>query len=497
MTHGPEKSDLSIVAMKLTNKTGQPEAESVERRERAEGNTEGPHMRRTQSRESVSQGLDRVRKAAQQRKKERFTALLHYVTVDRLTEAFSSLKREAAPGVDGATWQSYKQDLEINLMKLHEQVHRGTYRALPSRRRYIPKPDGRQRPLGIAALEDKIVQRAVVQVLNAIYEEDFLGFSYGFRPGRGQHDALDALAVGITSTKVNWILDADISGFFDSVSHEWLIRFVEHRVGDNRILRLIRKWLKAGVMDDGNLVPTEVGTPQGAVASPLLANVYLHYAFDLWADQWRKKYAKGQVIVVRYADDIVMGFQHEREAKRFMADMRQRLEKFALSLHPEKTRLIEFGRFAAKDRESRGLGKPETFNFLGFTHICSRSRRGAFQLKRQTRRDRMRARLRAIKEELKWRMHDPILIQGKWLGQVVRGYFAYHAVPTNSRCLGAFRHYAVDLWRRSLMQRSQRDRTTWNRIAKLAAEFLPLPRILHPWPSVRFAVKHPRWEPGA
>jgi len=497
MMHGPEKSDLSTVAMKLTNKSGQPEAEPVERRERAEGNTEGQHMRRTQSRESVSQGLDRVREAAQQKKKERFTALLHYVTVDRLMDAFSCLKREAAPGVDGETWQSYKQDLEINLMRLHEQVHRGTYRALPSRRRYIPKPDGRQRPLGIAALEDKIVQRAVVQVLNAIYEEDFLGFSYGFRPGRGQHDALDALAVGITSTKVNWILDADISGFFDSVSHERLIRFVEHRVGDSRILRLIRKWLKAGVMDDGNLVPTEVGTPQGAVASPLLANIYLHYAFDLWADQWRKKYAKGQVIVVRYADDIVMGFQHEREAKRFMAEMRQRLEKFALSLHPEKTRLIEFGRFAAKDRQSRGLGKPETFNFLGFTHICSRSRRGAFQLKRQTRRDRMRARLRAIKEELKRRMHEPIPIQGKWLGQVVRGYFAYHAVPTNSKCLGAFRHYAVDLWRRSLMQRSQRDRTTWNRIAKLAAEFLPLPRILHPWPSVRFAVKHPRWEPGA
>jgi group II intron reverse transcriptase/maturase len=399
--------------MKLANKTGQPEAESVERREGAEGNTEGQHMRRTQSRESVSQGLDRVRKAAQLKKKERFTALFHSVTVNRLRDAFSSLKREAAPGVDGATWQSYKQN--------HEQVHRGTYRALPSRRRYIPKPDGRQRPLGIAALEDKIVQRAVVQVLNAIYEEDFLGFSYGFRPGRGQHDALDALAVGITTAKVNWIVDADIAGFFDAVSHEWLIRFVEHRVGDRRILRLIRKWLKAGVMEDGNLVPTEAGTPQGAVISPLLANIYLHYAFDLWADQWRKYHAKGQVIVVRYADDIVMGFQHEREAKRFMGDMRQRLEKFALSLHPEKTRLIEFGRFAARDRESRGMGKPETFNFLGFTHICSRSRRGVFQLKRQTRRDRMRARLRAIKEELRRRMHESIPLQGKWLGQVVRG----------------------------------------------------------------------------
>jgi RNA-directed DNA polymerase len=423
--------------------------------------------------------------------------LLHYVTVDRLTEAFSSLKRAAAPGVDGTTWQSYKQDLEINLRRLHAQVHQGTYRALPSRRRYIPKPDGRQRPLGIAALEDKIVQRAVAQVLNAIYEGDFLGFSYGFRPGRGQHDALDALAVGITSTKVNWIVDADIAGFFDAVSHEWLIRFLEHRVGDRRMIRLIRKWLKAGVMEEGAVLPTEAGTPQGAVISPLLANIYLHYAFDLWADQWRKKHAKGQVIVVRYADDIVMGFQHEREAKRFMVEMRHRLETFALALHPEKTRLIEFGRFAAKDRESRGLDKPETFNFLGFTHICSRSRRGVFQLKRQTRRDRMRARLRVIKEELRRRMHEPIPLQGRWLGQVVRGYFAYHAVPTNSRCVGAFRHYVVDLWRRSLARRSQRDHTTWNRMARLAAEFLPPPHILHPWPSVRFAVKHPRWEPGA
>jgi len=355
----------------------------------------------------VSQGLERVRGAAKQRKKERFTALLHHLTIDLLRAAYSWLKREAAPGVDGRTWQSYKQNLELNLAELHSRIHRGTYRALPSRRRYIPKPDGRQRPLGIAALEDKIVQRAVVEVLNAIYEEDFLGFSYGFRPGRGQHDALDALAVGITRTKVNWIVDADIAGFFDAVSHEWLIRFVEHRIGDRRINRLIRKWLKAGVMEEGDLVSTERGTPQGAVASPLLANIYLHYVFDLWADRWRKRHARGQVIIVRYADDIVMGFGHEGEARRFVADMRQRMEKFALSLHPEKTRLIEFGRYAAERRVRRGLGKPETFNFLGFTHICGRSRSGVFQLKRQTRRDRMRARLRALKEELQRRMHEP------------------------------------------------------------------------------------------
>jgi len=497
MTHGLEKSDLSIVAMRPTNKTESSEAESTERRERAKGNAGGQRIRRTQSRESMSQGLDRVRKVAQQKKKEQFTALLHHLTIECLTDAFSSLKREAAPGVDGATWQSYKQNLETNLTRLHGQVHRGTYRAIPSRRRYIPKPDGRQRPLGIAALEDKIVQRAVVQVLNAIYEEDFLGFSYGFRPGRGQHDALDALAVGITSMKVNWIVDADIAGFFDAVNHEWLIRFVEHRIGDGRILRLIRKWLKAGVMEDGKFVPTEAGTPQGAVISPLLANIYLHHAFDLWADQWRKRHASGQVIVVRYADDMVVGFQRQRDAQRFVVDMRERLAKFALSLHPEKTRLIEFGRFAAQDRQSRGLSKPETFNFLGFTHICSRSHRGAFQLKRQTRRDRMRARLRAIKDELTRRRHEPIPIQGKWLGQVVRGYFAYHAVPTNSKCLGAFRHYVVDLWRRTLVKRSQRDHTTWKRMSALAAEFLPPPHIRHPWPSVRFTVKHPRWEPGA
>jgi len=497
MMHGREKSDLFKVAMKPTNKPGQPGAESVERRKGAEGNMVEPHMRRTPSRESVSSGLDRVRQAAKARKKERFTALLHHVNVELLKDAYSWLKRDAAPGVDGLTWKEYEQNLEANVVDLHARVHRGSYRALPSKRRYIAKTDGRQRPLGIAALEDKIVQRALVEVLNAIYEEDFLGFSYGFRPGRSQHDCLDALAVGITLTKVNWILDADIRSFFDSVSHKWLIRFVEHRVGDPRVIRLIRKWLRAGVMEDGVVKPTEVGTPQGAVASPLLANIYLHYVFDLWANRWRVHHARGQVIIVRYADDIVVGFEHEAEAKRFRVDLQQRMEKFALSLHPEKTRLIEFGRFAARDRARRGLGKPETFNFLGFTHISGRSRKGGFLLKRKSRRDRMRAKLREVKEALRRCMHDSIPEQGKWLAHVVRGYFNYHAVPTNAKSLVAFRHHVTDLWRRTLKRRGQKDRTTWDRMARLATDFLPAVRILHPWPQARFAVTHPRWEPGA
>jgi RNA-directed DNA polymerase len=495
--HGREKSDSAKVAMKPANKAGQPAAEWAERRVEAKGNTAESRTRRTPSRESVFQGLDRVRQTAKARQKERFTALLHHVSVDLLKDAYFWLKRNAAPGVDGVTWQDYAQDLEANIVDLHARIHRGAYRALPSRRKYIAKPDGRQRPLGIAALEDKIVQRALVEVLNAIYEEDFLGFSYGYRPERSQHDALDALATAITRMKVNWILDADVRSFFDSVSHDWLIRFVEHRVGDQRVIRLLRKWLKAGVMEDGAITPTEAGTPQGAVASPMLANVYLHYVFDLWAERWRQHHAHGNVIFVRYADDIVCGFEHEADAQRFCAELQQRMEKFALSLHPDKTRLIEFGRFAATNRARRGLGKPETFNFLGFTHICGRSRRGLFQLKRKSRRDRMRAKLRAIKEELRRRMHEPIPQQGQWLRQVVRGYFAYHAVPTNVASLSAFRNHVVDLWRRTLKRRSQKDHTTWDRLARLAADFLPAPRILHPWPDARFAVTHPRWEPNA
>lgn len=493
MMHGPEKSDSAIRAKKPANKAASAAAERVEQRAGTEGNTGQPRTQRTQCRASVSPGLDRVRLAARQRKKEKFTALLHHVTVDLLRQAFLALKRRAAPGVDGLTWQDYEAGLEGNLQDLHARVHSGAYRAQPVRRRFIPKPGSdKQRPLGIAALEDKIVQRALVAVLNAIYEEDFLGFSYGFRPGRGQHDALDALSVAICETPVNWILDADIRGFFDELSQEWLVRFLEHRIGDERVIRLVRKWLKAGVLEDGVWSVSEAGTPQGAVISPLLANIYLHYVFDLWALQWRRREASGNVIVVRYADDIVAGFEHEADARRFWDAMRTRFEQFSLELHGEKTRLLEFGRHAAVRRQKRGLGKPETFTFLGFTFICGKSRRGAFLLHRKTRGDRMRARLREIKEQLRSRMHDAIAEQGRWLRAVVSGFFAYHAVPTNSRALGAFRYHVTSLWLRTLRRRSQKDRLTWERMAKIAAEWLPAPRVLHPWPNQRFAVKHPR-----
>lgn len=497
MMNGLEKSDSAIRAKKPANKAGQPAAEWAEQRAGTEGNTGQPRTRRTQSRDSVSQGLDRVRNAARQRKKEKFTALLHHVTIDLLRDAFLALKRRAAPGVDGVTWQGYEAALEGNLQDLHARVQRGAYRALPVRRRFIPKDDGKQRPLGITALEDKIVQKAVVAVLNAIYEEDFLGCSYGFRPGRSQHDALDALAVGIDATRVNWILDADIRSYFDKIDQEWLIRFLEHRIGDERIIRLVRKWLKAGVLDEGVWSLSETGTPQGAVVSPLLANVFLHYVFDLWAAQWRRREATGNVIFVRYADDIVAGFESEADAKRFWDAMRTRFEQFSLELHGDKTRLLEFGRFAAAERKRRGLGKPETFTFLGFTHICGKSRRGAFQLQRKTRGDRMRAKLQEIKLQLRERMHDAIPAQGRWLKSVVTGHFAYYAVPTNTRALGAFRHHVTDLWRRSLRRRSQKDKMTWARVANIAAAWLPPPRTLHPWPDRRFAVKHPRWEPSA
>ena len=497
MMHAREKSDFAIVAEKPTNKAERSAAEPAEPRAKTKGKTHQQNTHRTQSRANVTQALERIRKAAKERKKEKFTALLHHISIDQLEVAFLELQEDAAAGVDGLTWRVYEADLKRKLEDLHSRLHRGAYRPLPSRRVYIPKPDGRQRPLAVAALEDKIVQRAAVAVLNAIYEEDFLGFSYGFRPGRSAHDAMDALVVGIESKKVNFILDADIRSFFDTVDQEWLIRFVEHRIGDRRAVRLIQKWLKAGVLEDGIVNVSDKGTGQGAVISPLLANIYLHYGLDLWAERWRRHQATGDMIIVRYADDFIVGFEHEGDARRFLDELRARLGKFALSLQPEKTRLIEFGRHAAENRKARGLGKPETFNFLGFTFICGKSRRGKFQVKRKSRRDRMQAKLQAIKQGLRQRMHQPIPVQGKWLRQVVTGYFNYHSVPTNASAIDAFRFHVTELWKRTLRRRSQKRVMTWERITRLANDWLPKPHILHPWPQARFAVTHPRWEPYA
>ena len=490
--HGAEESDSVIVAVKPTNKAEQSVAEPVEPRTETKGNADQQSTRRAQDRASVSQALERVRQAARQRKKERFTSLLHHVDPAMLRTAFYAMKRDAAPGVDGMTWETYEHDLDRRIETLHARVQAGTYRALPSRRSYIPKEDGSKRPLAIAALEDKIVQRAVATVLSAIHEEAFLGFSYGFRPNRSQHDALDALIVGISSKKVNYILDADIRSFFTEVSQQWVVRFLEHRIGDKRIIRLVQKWLRSGILEDGIVTIEEKGTGQGSVISPLLSNIYLHYVFDLWAERWRRREATGAMIMVRYADDTVVGFQHESDARRFRDAMRDRLREFSLSLHPEKTRLIEFGRFAAQDCKRRGRSKPETFKFLGFVLICDKSRRGDFRIRRKSRHDRMCAKLREIKEGLRHRMHRPIPETGKWLAQIVAGYFAYHAVPTNSPALSAFRYHVLVLWHRQLCRRSQRARMQWTRMTKLADEFLPPPRVLHPWPSVRFAVRHPR-----
>ena len=492
MTQGGRRSDPGIVAVKPANNAERSAAEPVEPRTGTKGNADQQSTRQAQDWESVSQALARIRQAAKLRKKERFTSLLHHVSVDLLRLSFFALKKDAAPGVDGLAWRDYETSLEGNLEDLHDRVHRGAYRALPSRRQYIPKADGRQRPIAICALEDKIVQRAVAMVLNAIYEEDFRGFSYGFRPKRSQHDALDALMVGITTTKVNWILEVDIRSFFDEVNRDWLGRFLEHRMADPRILRLIQKWLKAGVLENGVVTDSEKGTGQGTVISPLLANVYLHYSLDLWAEHWRRREATGDMIIVRYADDVVVGFEHESDARRFWDAMRERLQKFSLSLHPDKTRLVEFGRVAAANRNRRGLGKPETFAFLGFTLVCSKSRRGRFLLKRRSRRDRMKAKLKDVSSELRHRMHQSIPEQGNWLKQVVTGYFAYHAVPTNSAALVTFRDEIIARWRWVLHRRSQKSALTWTRMTKLADDWLPKPRILHPWPNQRFVVKHPR-----
>lgn len=482
----PEKSDGLIVPAKSPNEASLLAEEVMEGRGPAKGNTEGQNASRTQSRTDAHSALDRVREVAKKDKTKQFTALLHHVTVERLRAAYLALKRDAAAGVDGVTWNEYGQGLEARLQDLHGRVHRGSYRARPSRRVYIPKPNGCVRPLGIASLEDKIVQRAVVEVLNVIYEMDFLGFSYGFRPGRSQHQALDALATAVARKRVNWVLDADIRDFFNAIDHEWLVKFVEHRVADKRVVRLLQKWLAAGVLEDGAWSRSERGTPQGATVSPLLANVYLHYVLDLWVQQWRKRSARGEVIIVRYADDLVVGFQHLTDATKFRTELQQRLERFGLEVHPEKTRLLRFGPFAAQDRRTIGQGKPETFDFLGFTHICGKTRAGKFLLVRRTSKKRMRAKLKLIREDLLRNRHLPVDIQGQRLEARVRGYYAYHAVPTNMRRLSSFRTEILRAWRHALRRRGQRSRVPWERLSRLGRRWVPTPRVLHPYPWDRF-----------
>lgn len=492
LTHGGEESYCGVVPTKQPNKSERSPAEDVEGRPQTKENTQEPNLCRTPSRECGPTGLGRVREAARKDSQQKFTALLHHVSIDLLRESYDSLKKQAAPGVDGMTWEEYGEDLENRLADLHGRIHRGGYRAQASRRVWIPKGDGRQRPLGIAALEDKIVQYAVAAVLNQIWEEDFLGFSYGFRPGRSQHDALDALWVGIMRKKVNWIVDLDIRSFFDKIQHDWLEKFVEHRIGDKRIVRLIQKWLKAGVMEQGQWSETKEGSPQGAVISPTLANLYLHYVLDVWAEAWRKKVAHGDMITVRYADDAVSGFEHKHDAECFLKQLRERLQKFGLELHPDKTRLIEFGRFAAERRKKRGEGRPETFNFLGFTHICGTNHTtGNFALHRRTIGKRMAAKLKDIKAKLRVRMHRRAGGTVKWLQQVVRGYFQYHAVPGNLRRMATFRGEVARLWYRTLRRRSQRSRLTWERFQARLGSLLPKIQVLHPYPDVRFDAKYP------
>jgi len=454
---------------------------------------ENPPESPEQEVENLLSGLERVREAARKNSPERFTALLHHVTVDLLRKAYYKLNPKAAPGVDEGTWKEYGQGVEERLADLHERVHSGRYRAKPSKRIYLPKPDGKQRPIGIAAMEDKIVQQAVGWVLEQIYEEDFLGFSYGFRPGRSAHGALDAIWVAITQRKVNWVVDADVRSFFDNLNHGWMKKFLEHRIGDRRILRLIQKWLRAGVSEEGEWSETVVGTPQGAVISPLLANIYLHYVLDLWVQRWRKQEAKGEVIMVRYADDFILGFQYREEAERFLDALKARMQQFGLEIHSEKTRLIEFGRFAMANRERRGEGKPETFEFLGFTHIGALTRNGRFTVKRLSMAKRLRRKIQEVSGKLREIRHAPVPEQGHWLRQVIQGYFNYHAIPGNRRALDAFRTLLARAWFRSLRTRSQKARhLTWDRMQVVISRWLPKPRILHPYPNQRLCVQYPR-----
>lgn len=483
-----EKSDRVIVPKKVANKQAQVYAESLEGRTRPKGNRSHEAVPRTQSRTSTSTGLAAVRRAASKDKKMRFTALLHHLSVEQLRASYFSLKKNAAPGLDGLTWEAYGENLEKRLKVLHNQIHKGSYKAQPAKRSYIPKADGSQRPLSIWCLEDKIIQQAIVEILNAVYEIDFQGFSYGFRPGKGQHHALDALAVAIHRKKVNWILDADIEKFFDHLDHEWLEKFLEHRIGDQRILRLIKKWMRVGIWEDGQITRNRCGVPQGAVISPLLANIYLHYVYDLWVKLWRKKKARGDLIVIRYADDTVVGFQYSQDAEAFLKDLKQRLEKFGLCLHPKKTRLIRFGRYARDRCNKMGQKRPDSFDFLGFTHYCGKSwKTGWFVLGRKTINKRMRAQLQEVKVELRRRLHRPTGETGRWLNRVLMGHLNYYGVPGNGKSLNAFFKQVCWYWIRSLRRRSQRNKMTWDRFSQLRDRFIPKVRIIHPHPWTRFS----------
>jgi len=489
MMNGHRKSDSSIVPKKLPNKGPKGAAEAMEGRGLTEGNQLEQNTLRTQGREGVHSALERVREAVQRDREERFTALFHHVyDINLLREAYYGLKRQAVPGVDGETWQHYGQELEGNLKDLSERLKRGAYRAKPVQRAYIPKADGKERPIGIPTLEDKIVQRATGEGLNAIYEKDFLGFSYGFRPGRSQHLALDALSVGIMRKKVGWVLETDIRSFFDTLKHEWLVKFVEHRIGDRRIVRLIQKWLNAGVLEEGKRMRNEEGTVQGGSISPLLSNIYLHYVFDLWVHWWRRHKANGEVIVVRFADDWVAGFQYRTDARKFLGELKERFARFGLELHSEKTRLIEFGRFAAQSRAAQGQGKPETFDFLGFTHICGRTKQGKFTVLRKTMRKKWQSKLKEIRQELRSRMHRPVPEQGAYLKSVLLGHLRYYGVPMNGRSLNAFRHTLQRIWWKVLRRRSQKHNLPWKRMERLIEVWFPPVRIYHPYPLERVRV---------
>ena len=485
-------SDGVVVPPTQANKAGaETAAESVEERTPAKRNDDQSDRPRAPSRKrNRSLGLAGVRETARIHPELKFTSLLHHIDQPMLHAAFDELKKDAAAGVDKETWREYEPDREERIADLHDRIHRGAYRAKPSRRLYIAKADGRQRPIGIASLEDKIVQKATVWVLQSVYEQDFLGFSYGFRPGRSQHKALDALSVALQSKKVNWVLDADVEGFFDTIDHQWLIKFLEHRIGDKRILRLIRKWLRAGVSEEGEWSKTDIGTPQGAVVSPLLANVYLHYVLDLWIQWWRSQRGRGDVVVIRYADDFVIGFQHKHEAEVCLAELRARFSKFGLKLHDAKTRLIEFGRYAAERRAKRKESRPETFDFLGFTHRCGVTRRdGWFVIHRETMTKRLRLTLARIRQELRRRRHWPTGVVGAWLRRVIGGWLNYHAIPGNMRQMQVIRREVAKMWLEQLCRRSQRSRWTWERMQRLTDKYFPPLRVLHPYPNIRFRAR--------